>query len=61
MKLTSEIKIKTFPYFLPEIQKVRESGKIPPRDLKYVDIYREKQIRVTVKVLVPVKEHPKVI
>lgn len=39
--------------------KVRETGKIPPRDLKYVDIYREKQIRVTVKVLVPVKEHPK--
>ncbi|XP_046386423.1 uncharacterized protein LOC124156128 [Ischnura elegans] len=26
---------------------------------KYVDIYREKPIRVTVKVLVPVKEHPK--
>lgn len=56
LKLTS-----IFFYFLPEIQKVRESGKIPPRDLKYVDIYREKQIRVTVKVLVPVKEHPKVI
>lgn len=66
MKLTSKMKIKiiffSFSFlFLPEIQKVRESGKIPPRDLKYVDIYREKQIRVTVKVLVPVKEHPKVI
>lgn len=40
--------------------KVQQSGKIPPRELRYVDIYREKQIRVTVKVLVPVKEHPKV-
>ncbi|GAB0091103.1 KH domain-containing, RNA-binding, signal transduction-associated protein 2 [Sergentomyia squamirostris] len=42
-----------------EIQRVQQSGKIPPRDNRYVDIYREKQIRVNVKVLVPVKEHPK--
>lgn len=40
--------------------KVQQCGRIPQRDQKYVDIYREKQIRVTVKVLVPVKEHPKV-
>lgn len=40
---------------------MQQSGKIPPRDLRYVDIYREKQIRVTVKVLVPVREHPKVL
>lgn len=40
--------------------KVQQTGRIPHRDLRYVDIYREKQIRVTVKVLVPVKEHPKV-
>lgn len=40
--------------------KVQQTGRIPQRDLRYVDIYREKQIRVTVKVLVPVKEHPKV-
>lgn len=43
-----------------EIAKVQQSGRIPQREQKYVDIYREKQIRVTVKVLVPVKEHPKV-
>lgn len=43
-----------------EIQRVQQSGKIPPRENRYVDIYREKQIRVNVKVLVPVKEHPKV-
>lgn len=45
---------------LAEIAKVQQSGRIPQREQKYVDIYREKQIRVTVKVLVPVKEHPKV-
>lgn len=43
-----------------EIAKVQQTGRIPQREQKYVDIYREKQIRVTVKVLVPVKEHPKV-
>lgn len=43
-----------------EITKTQQSGRIPLRDAKYVDIYREKPIRVTVKVLVPVKEHPKV-
>lgn len=43
-----------------EISKVQQTGRIPHRDAKYVDIYREKQIRVVVKVLVPVKEHPKV-
>ncbi|XP_043462420.1 KH domain-containing, RNA-binding, signal transduction-associated protein 2-like isoform X1 [Leptopilina heterotoma] len=41
-----------------EIQKTQAMGK-PLRDQKYVDIYREKPIRVAVKVLVPVREHPK--
>ncbi|XP_061927907.1 KH domain-containing, RNA-binding, signal transduction-associated protein 3 isoform X4 [Apis cerana] len=41
-----------------EIQKTQAIGK-PVRDPKYVDIYREKPIRVSVKVLVPVREHPK--
>nr|XP_033323678.1 KH domain-containing, RNA-binding, signal transduction-associated protein 3-like isoform X2 [Megalopta genalis] len=41
-----------------EIQKTQAMGKAI-RDPKYVDIYREKQIRVSVKVLVPVREHPK--
>lgn len=35
-------------------------GKAPSRDYKYVDIYREKPMKVSVKVLVPVREHPKV-
>lgn len=42
----------------PEIQTAKASGK-PFRDNRYVDVYREKQIRVVVKVIVPVKEHPK--
>lgn len=46
--------------FQTEIAKVQQCGRIPLKEQKYVDIYREKQIRVTVKVLVPVKEHPKV-
>lgn len=41
-----------------EIQNAKASGK-PFRDNRYVDVYREKQIRVVVKVIVPVKEHPK--
>ena len=38
----------------------KQTGR-PYRDTRYVDVYREKQIRVVVKVLVPVKEHPKVL
>ena len=29
--------------------------------IKYFDIYRERPVRLTVRALVPVKEHPKVI
>lgn len=46
---------------ITEIAKVQAIGKVPSRDLKYVDIYREKPMKVSVKVLVPVREHPKVI
>jgi hypothetical protein len=50
-----------FPFLFrnPEIQNAKASGK-PFRDNRYVDVYREKQIRVVVKCIVPVKEHPKV-
>ncbi|KAJ8683982.1 hypothetical protein QAD02_019774, partial [Eretmocerus hayati] len=41
-----------------EITKTQNSGKLN-RDQKYVDIYREKPIKVSVKVLIPVREHPK--
>ncbi|XP_032523920.2 KH domain-containing, RNA-binding, signal transduction-associated protein 2-like isoform X2 [Danaus plexippus] len=42
-----------------EVAKVQSSGRIPPKDFKYLDVYKEKPIKVTVKVLVPIKEHPK--
>ncbi|CAB4064007.1 KHDRBS3 [Lepeophtheirus salmonis] len=34
-------------------------GKPPGRESKFVDIYHEKPIRLTVRVIVPVREHPK--
>uniref|UniRef100_A0A1Q3G0P3 Putative rna-binding protein sam68 n=1 Tax=Culex tarsalis TaxID=7177 RepID=A0A1Q3G0P3_CULTA len=40
-----------------EIESVQKSGKPPAR--RYIDIYREKHIKVGVKILVPVKEHPR--
>ncbi|CAK1590900.1 unnamed protein product [Parnassius mnemosyne] len=42
-----------------EVAKVQANGRIPPKDSKYVDVYKEKPVKVIVKVLVPVKEHPK--
>ena len=30
-------------------------------NIKYFDIYRERPVRLTVRALVPVKEHPKVL
>lgn len=42
-----------------EVSKVQSVGRVPPKENRYVDIYREKPIKVSVKVLVPVKEHPK--
>ena len=43
-----------------EIARIQSGGKPPGRDSKFVDIYHEKPIRLTVRALVPVKEHPKV-
>lgn len=40
-----------------EIESVQKSGKPPAR--RYIDIYREKHIKVAVKILVPIKEHPR--
>ncbi|XP_053697420.1 KH domain-containing, RNA-binding, signal transduction-associated protein 2-like isoform X2 [Sabethes cyaneus] len=40
-----------------EIENVQRTGKPPAR--RYIDIYREKHIKVTVKILVPIKEHPR--
>lgn len=40
-----------------EIESVQKSGKPPAR--RYIDIYREKHIKVAVKILVPIREHPR--
>uniref|UniRef100_A0A182R0N6 K Homology domain-containing protein n=1 Tax=Anopheles farauti TaxID=69004 RepID=A0A182R0N6_9DIPT len=40
-----------------EVETAQRNGKPPSR--RYIDIYREKPIKVQVKVIVPVKEHPK--
>lgn len=45
---------------LSEVTRVQSLGRVPTRDMRYVDIYREKPIKVSVKVRVPVREHPKV-
>ncbi|XP_077283324.1 KH domain-containing, RNA-binding, signal transduction-associated protein 2-like [Arctopsyche grandis] len=42
-----------------EVSRVQTLGRVPTRDMRYVDIYREKPIKVSVKVRVPVREHPK--
>lgn len=49
-----------FYFFLSEIEKVQTTGRLPSREQKYADIYREKPLRVSQKVLVPIREHPKV-
>lgn len=47
-------------FLFKEIEKVQTTGRIPSREQKYADIYREKPLRVSQKVLVPIREHPKV-
>ncbi|GBP73707.1 KH domain-containing, RNA-binding, signal transduction-associated protein 2 [Eumeta japonica] len=42
-----------------EVIRVQANGRVPLRDQKYVDVYREKPIKIVAKVLVPIKEHPK--
>ncbi|XP_061394388.1 KH domain-containing, RNA-binding, signal transduction-associated protein 2 [Musca vetustissima] len=42
-----------------EIEKVQTTGRLPSKEQKYADIYREKPLRVSQKVLVPIREHPK--
>lgn len=42
-----------------EIDKVQNTGRIPSREQKYADIYREKPLRISQRVLVPIREHPK--
>lgn len=42
-----------------EVLRVQTTGRLPSRDNKFVDVYHDKPTKVAVKVVVPVKEHPK--
>ncbi|XP_053618095.1 KH domain-containing, RNA-binding, signal transduction-associated protein 2-like isoform X2 [Plodia interpunctella] len=63
--LSEKIKLNTqkFPLSIKlldgEVTRVQATGRLPLRDARYLDVYREKPVKVTVKVLVPIKEHPK--
>ena len=46
-------------FLILEIARIQRGGKPPGRDTRIVDIYHEKPIRLSVRVVVPVKEHPK--
>jgi len=52
--------LKAYIYAVLEIEKVQTTGRIPSREQKYADIYREKPLRISQRVLVPIREHPKV-
>lgn len=42
-----------------EISRVQSGGRPPGRENRLLDVYNEKPVRVTAKILVPVKEHPR--
>ncbi|PSN35305.1 hypothetical protein C0J52_20476 [Blattella germanica] len=43
----------------PELERLQNGGRLH-EERKFADIIKEKPIKVTIRVLVPVKEHPKV-
>ena len=45
---------------ISEINRVQCGGRPPGSDTQYVDVYNEKPVRAVTKVIVPVKQHPKV-
>lgn len=49
-------------FFVAEVVKAQSltGGKPPKPEVRYIDMGKEKPIKVSAKVLVPVKEHPKV-
>ena len=47
--------------FILEIERIQTGGKINPKDdRKLVDVIKNKPIRLAAKVMVPVRDHPKV-
>ena len=43
-----------------EISRVQNGGRPPGRENRLLDVYNEKPVRVSARILVPVKEHPRV-
>ena len=43
-----------------EICRVQQGGRPPGRDVRLLDIYNERPTRVSAKVSIPIREHPKV-
>ena len=46
--------------FISEILRVQNGGRPPGRENRLLDVYNEKPVRVSARILVPVKEHPRV-
>ena len=46
--------------FITEISRLQGGGVFYGDDVKFLDVYREKCTRATIRVLVPLREHPKV-
>ena len=47
-------------FLFSEISRVQQGGRPPGRDTRLLDVYNEKPVRVSAKVSIPVREHPKV-
>ena len=47
-------------FYIAEISRVQNGGRPPGRENRLLDVYNEKPVRVSARVLVPVKEHPRV-
>ena len=52
--------LRISPFVIAEIARIQSGGKPPGRESKFVDVYHEKPVRLSVRAVVPVKEHPKV-
>ena len=49
-----------YSFHFSEICRVQQGGRPPGRDVRLLDVYNEKPVRVSAKVNIPVREHPKV-
>lgn len=49
----------TLKLLVQEISRVQNGGRPPGRENRLLDVYNEKPVRVSARILVPVKEHPR--